>query len=67
MAEAISAADPHPRKTATVLDSEMSYVDTGEGPAVVLLHGNPVPNKVSQNLDQPYAYSYYTYCEEEGW
>lgn len=50
MAEAISAADPHPRKTATVLDSEMSYVDTGEGPTVVLLHGNPTSSYLWRNV-----------------
>ncbi len=37
----ISAADPHPRKRCRVLDSEMSYVDMGEGDPIVFLHGNP--------------------------
>ena len=29
------------KKTATVLGTEMSYVDVGEGDPIVLLHGNP--------------------------
>ena len=34
-------ADRHPRKRVRVLDSEMSYVDVGEGDPIVFLHGNP--------------------------
>src|SRR5262249_50613061 len=39
----INAADPHPRKGIAVLDSAMSYVDTGagQGPAAVFIPGNP--------------------------
>ena len=36
----INAADPHPRHRVKVLDSEISYVDLGEGDPIVLLHGN---------------------------
>ena len=36
----IRAADPHPRKRIRVLDSEISYVDTGHGDPIVFLHGN---------------------------
>lgn len=36
----VSAADPHPRKRLPVLDTEISYVDTGQGDPIVLLHGN---------------------------
>lgn len=36
----ISVADPHPRQRVRVLDTEMSYVDTGVGDPVVFLHGN---------------------------
>src|SRR5215467_12623775 len=34
-------ADPHPTQRTAVLDTEMSYVDTGAGDPVVFLHGNP--------------------------
>jgi hypothetical protein len=37
----MTAFDPHPRKRVAVLDSEMSYVDVGEGEPIVFLHGNP--------------------------
>ena len=50
MAGEISAADPHPRQTVAVLESEMSYVDTGDGPAVVLLHGNPTSSYLWRNV-----------------
>ena len=41
MTEPISAADPHPRRRARVLDTELAYVDVGAGDPVVFLHGNP--------------------------
>ncbi len=41
MSDAISATDPHPRRRARVLDTEMAYVDMGSGRPVVFLHGNP--------------------------
>jgi len=37
----ISANDPHPRRRVRILDSEISYVDVGQGDPVVFLHGNP--------------------------
>ena len=40
-ANLISAEDNHPRRRVPVLDSEMAYVDVGEGEPVVFLHGNP--------------------------
>ena len=46
----ISAADPHPRRRARVLDSEMAYVDTGRGDPVVLLHGNPTSSYLWRNV-----------------
>ncbi len=46
----ISAADPHPRKRVSVLDSEMSYVDTGSGDPVVFLHGNPTSSYLWRNI-----------------
>jgi haloalkane dehalogenase len=46
----VSAADPHPRKRIPVLDSEISYVDTGEGDPIVLLHGNAQYSYVWRNI-----------------
>lgn len=54
----MTASDPHPRKRVAVLDTEMSYVDVGEGEPIVFLHGNPTtrkcsvftPNKLRANL-----------------
>ena len=36
-----AAGDRHERRRVAVLDTEMAYVDTGGGRAVVFLHGNP--------------------------
>ena len=46
----ISAADPHPRRRIPVLDTEMSYVDTGAGDPVVFLHGNPTSSYLWRNI-----------------
>ena len=46
----ISAADPYERRRATVLDTEMAYVDTGEGDPVVFLHGNPTSSYLWRNV-----------------
>ncbi len=47
----ISAQDPHPRKRIAVEDSEMAYVDTGEGPVTaVFLHGNPTSSYLWRNV-----------------
>lgn len=46
----ISAADPHPRKRCPVIDSEMSYVDMGEGDPIVFLHGNPTSSYLWRNV-----------------
>ena len=46
----ISAADPHPRRRVPVLDSEMAYVDTGQGRPVVFLHGNPTSSYLWRNV-----------------
>ena len=50
MSEAISAADPHPRRRARVLDTELSYVDMGQGKPVVFLHGNPTSSYLWRNV-----------------
>src|SRR5882672_55815 len=46
----ISASDPHPRRRVSVLDTEMSYVDTGDGDAIVFLHGNPTSSYLWRNI-----------------
>ncbi|MDF2193563.1 haloalkane dehalogenase [Paraflavitalea sp. CAU 1676] len=46
----IAANDPHPRKRIKVLDTEMSYVDTGVGEPVVFLHGNPTSSYLWRNI-----------------
>ena len=46
----MTAAGPHPRRTAKVLDSEMAYVDTGNGDPVVFLHGNPTSSYLWRNV-----------------
>lgn len=47
---AISAADHLPRKTVTCIDTDISYVDTGEGDPVVFLHGNPTSSYLWRNI-----------------
>lgn len=50
MNQAISANDPHPRRRMRVLDSEISYVDVGQGEPVVFLHGNPTWSYLWRNI-----------------
>lgn len=47
---AINTADAHPRKRIKVLDSEISYVDTGDGDPIILLHGNPTSSYLWRNV-----------------
>jgi haloalkane dehalogenase len=47
---AISADDPHPRRRVRVLDSEISYVDAGQGDPIVFLHGNPTSSYLWRNV-----------------
>ena len=44
------ATDPHPRRRVRVLDSEISYVDTGAGAPIVFLHGNPTSSYLWRNI-----------------
>lgn len=44
------SADPHPRRQIRVLDTEMSYVDTGEGDPIVFLHANPTSSYLWRNI-----------------
>jgi haloalkane dehalogenase len=46
----ISAADPHRRSRAKVLDAEISYVDVCGGSPIVLLHGNPTSSYLWRNI-----------------
>ena len=48
--ESVSAADRYPRRRASVLDSEIAYVDTGAGEPVVFLHGNPTSSYLWRNV-----------------
>jgi haloalkane dehalogenase len=42
--------DPNPRKRVRVLDTDMSYVDTGLGDPIVFLHGNPTSSFLWRNI-----------------
>ncbi len=51
----MSANEPHKvdarcRKRTKVLDTEMSYVDVGEGDPIVFLHGNPTSSYLWRNI-----------------
>ncbi len=51
MAASISPDDPHPRRRVSVLDSAMTYVETGSGAAtMVFLHGNPTSSYLWRNV-----------------
>ena len=50
----IPEADPYDRRSVEVLDSRMSYIDSGEGDAIVFLHGNGTFSYVWRNII-PYA------------
>jgi len=47
----MSPADTrHAKRTATVLGSEMAYVETGTGDPIVFLHGNPTSSYLWRNV-----------------
>ncbi|WP_258583723.1 haloalkane dehalogenase [Mesorhizobium sp. AR02] len=46
----ISATDPHPRRRVGVLDTEMSFVEVGQGDPIVFLHGNPTSSYLWRNI-----------------
>ncbi len=50
MSDTISPQDPYERKRVAVLDSEMAYIDTGEGKPIVFLHGNPTSSYLWRNV-----------------
>lgn len=57
MADLRRHGDQHRRKKVPVLNSEMSYVDVGQGRPIVFLHGNPTWSYVWRNII-PYALPY---------
>lgn len=46
----ISAEDNFERKRIEILDSEMAYIDEGEGDPLVFLHGNPTSSYLWRNI-----------------
>ena len=46
----ISSQDYYDRKRVAVLDTEIAYVDTGQGEPVVFLHGNPTSSYLWRNV-----------------
>jgi len=46
----ISTEDASYRKRVPVLDTDMAYVDVGEGDPIVFLHGNPTPSYLWRNI-----------------
>jgi haloalkane dehalogenase len=50
IASQIKSADPHPRQRVGIIDTEMSYVDTGVGSPIVFLHGNPTSSYLWRNV-----------------
>ena len=47
---AIGAETNHPRRRVSVLDTEISFVDAGEGVPIVFLHGNPTSSYLWRNV-----------------
>ena len=46
----ISATDPYERQRVAVLDTEMAYVEVGQGDPIVFLHGNPTCSYLWRNI-----------------
>jgi haloalkane dehalogenase len=46
----VNSTDSHPRRRIRVLDTEMTYVDTGSGDPIVFLHGNPTSSYLWRNI-----------------
>ncbi len=46
----ISAYDLYQRQRVAVLDTQMAYIDTGQGALVVFLHGNPTYSYLWRNV-----------------
>lgn len=50
MGKPVSAADAYERHRIALLETEISYVDTGAGEPVVFLHGNPTSSYLWRNV-----------------
>jgi haloalkane dehalogenase len=50
MYPAISTEDSSYRKRVSLLDTNIAYVDAGEGDPIVFLHGNPTPSYLWRNI-----------------
>ncbi len=50
MHQTVNPADSHPRRRIRVLDTEISYVDTGSGDPIVFLQGNPTWSYLWRNI-----------------
>ncbi|MBO6781798.1 MAG: haloalkane dehalogenase [Alphaproteobacteria bacterium] len=48
--ETLSTANPDLRKTVSVGDAEMAYIDIGEGDPILFLHGNPTSSFLWRNV-----------------
>lgn len=48
--QAIPSKDRNPRKRIAVLDTEISFVDTGAGHPIVFMHGNPTSSYLWRNV-----------------
>ncbi len=46
----IRTADPYDRLRVQVIDTDMAYVDTGDGDPIVFLHGNPTSSYLWRNV-----------------
>src|SRR5262249_18234873 len=53
----VDATVPHSRRSVAVLDTEISYVDRGEGDPIVFLHGNPTSSYLWRKII-PYLSAY---------
>jgi haloalkane dehalogenase len=47
---AISTEDASYRKRVPILETNMAYIDVGEGDPIVFLHGNPTPSYLWRNI-----------------
>ena len=45
-----NSTDNHPRRRVAVLDTEISYVDSGQGDPIIFLHGNPTSSYLWRNI-----------------
>jgi haloalkane dehalogenase len=55
----VDSEDRHHRERISVLDTEMSYVSTGQGAPIVFLHGNPTSSYLWRNI--------IPYVQDLGW